>query len=56
MDVRVDYTRNIVDSEVFETLLELASECEIENRILEMCKGYKLNFTEKRSVLHVALR
>ncbi len=55
-DILVDFSKNIIDDEVREALLELASECELKDAIESMFTGQKINATEDRSVLHVALR
>ncbi len=55
-DILVDFSKNIIDDEVREVLLELANECELQDAIESMFTGQKINVTEDRSVLHVALR
>ena len=55
-EILVDFSKNIVDDEVREALLELANECELQDAIESMFTGQKINVTEDRSVLHVALR
>jgi glucose-6-phosphate isomerase len=55
-DILVDFSKNLVDDEICEALLELANECELKNAIESMFTGQKINATENRSVLHVALR
>lgn len=55
-DILVDFSKNIIDDEVREALLELANECELKDAIESMFTGQKINVTEDRSVLHVALR
>ncbi|HPE75667.1 MAG TPA: glucose-6-phosphate isomerase [Draconibacterium sp.] len=55
-DILVDFSKNLVDDEIREALLELASECELKDAIESMFKGQKINVTENRSVLHIALR
>jgi glucose-6-phosphate isomerase len=55
-DILVDFSKNIIDDEVREALLELANECELKDAIESMFTGQKINATEDRSVLHVALR
>lgn len=51
-----DYSRQLVTSEIMESLFELAKERELTSKIEAMFKGEKINKTEGRSVLHVALR
>jgi glucose-6-phosphate isomerase len=55
-DILVDFSKNIIDDEVRKTLLDLANECELKEAIESMFTGQKINATEDRSVLHVALR
>ena len=52
----LDYSKNRFDEQVMENLLNLAKECNLEEKIKEMFDGEKINNTEKRSVLHIALR
>ncbi|SDD86404.1 glucose-6-phosphate isomerase [Riemerella columbipharyngis] len=51
-----DYSKNLINSEVKETLLELAEECQLKAAIEAMFSGEKINETEGRAVLHTALR
>jgi glucose-6-phosphate isomerase len=52
----LDYSKNRVTDETLELLLELAAESGLRERIDAMFSGKKINITEKRAVLHVALR
>ena len=52
----LDYSKNRVDDEVLGALLQLARECGLRERIDAMFAGEKINITEGRAVLHVALR
>ena len=52
----VDYAKQLVDSETMQLLLALAREVELRSAIDAMFRGDKLNVTEQRAVLHVALR
>jgi glucose-6-phosphate isomerase len=52
----LDYSKNRVTDETFQLLLQLAEESGLRARIDAMFHGEKINFTEKRAVLHVALR
>jgi len=52
----LDYSKNRVDGEILCALLGLASERGVTEAIEAMFSGAKINFTENRSVLHVALR
>ena len=55
-DILVDYSKNIINEEVIKLLIELANEVELPEAISAMFRGEKINRTENRSVLHVALR
>ena len=55
-NILVDYSKNLVDSEVMESLFELAKECGLKEATESMFTGQKINATEDRAVLHVALR
>jgi len=52
----LDYSKNRITDETLELLLALARECGLRARIGAMFSGQKINVTEERSVLHVALR
>src|SRR5262249_12926569 len=52
----LDYSKNRVTNETLKLLVELAMESGLKERIDSMFKGDKINITEKRAVLHVALR
>jgi len=51
-----DYSKNRVTNETIRLLLELAEQSRLREHINAMFSGEKINVTEKRSVLHVALR
>ena len=51
-----DYSKNIVDSEVMDTLINLANEIDLKDAIEKMFSGDRINQTENRAVLHTALR
>ncbi|HTJ53508.1 MAG TPA: glucose-6-phosphate isomerase [Cyclobacteriaceae bacterium] len=55
-DILIDYSKNIITDETMEHLLDLAHEVDLKSSIDSMFKGDKINRTEGRSVLHVALR
>jgi len=55
-DILVDYSKNLIIDETIKDLIELAREVELKNAINAMFQGVKINQTENRSVLHVALR
>jgi glucose-6-phosphate isomerase len=52
----VDYSKNRVTETTLKLLQQLAEECDLRGRIDAMFRGDKINITEKRAVLHVALR
>jgi len=52
----LDYSKNRVTDETLRLLLQLAEESGLRNRIDAMWRGDKINVTEQRAVLHVALR
>ena len=54
--LRVDLSKNLVDSDVITQLLELAQEANLRAHIESMFDGAHINTTEDRAVLHTALR
>jgi glucose-6-phosphate isomerase len=55
-DILVDYSKNRITGETLRLLLELAEACGLKNAIEKMFTGEAINETEKRAVLHTALR
>jgi glucose-6-phosphate isomerase len=55
-DILVDYSKNILNEEAFKLLMELAQEVDLKSAIESMFHGDKINETERRAVLHTALR
>lgn len=55
-DFLLDYSKNKVTEETMTLLLELANELKLKEAIQAMYKGHIINATEKRAVLHTALR
>lgn len=55
-DILVDYSKNIINEKTKAILVALANECELDDAIERMFTGDTINQTEKRAVLHVALR
>ena len=55
-DFLVDYSKNRVSKDTIELLLQLAREAGVENARDAMFGGEEINITEKRAVLHTALR
>ncbi|KAG5518831.1 hypothetical protein PMAC_002361 [Pneumocystis sp. 'macacae'] len=51
-----DFSKNIIDDELFKLLIQLAKEVDIEGLRDKMFSGEHVNITENRSVYHVALR
>src|SRR6195952_4142003 len=55
-DILLDYSKNRIDDETIALLLQLARECSVNKAIEAMFSGEKINVTEGRPVLHIALR
>ena len=55
-DMLLDYSKNIISGETMRLLRDLAVQADLPGWIQRMFKGDKINTTEKRAVLHVALR
>lgn len=55
-DILIDYSKNIISEDTLKLLISLANECELREAIDAMYIGDRINQTEKRSVLHIALR
>jgi glucose-6-phosphate isomerase len=51
-----DYSKNRITDDTIKLLMELARESELQSRIDAMFRGDKINVTENRAVLHIALR
>ena len=51
-----DYSKNIITEKTIGLLLRLCEECKVKDAIEAMFAGEKINQTEERSVLHIALR
>jgi glucose-6-phosphate isomerase len=54
--IHLDYSKNRITTRTMELLMELVRRSEIEKKRAEMFDGEQINFTERRSVLHTALR
>jgi len=54
--IYLDYSKNRITAETLRLLLQLVRECELQSRIAAMFRGDKINVSENRAVLHVALR
>jgi glucose-6-phosphate isomerase len=55
-DILLDYSKNRITDETMKLLLQLAREAKVKKWIEKMFSGEKINFTENRAVLHIALR
>ncbi|XP_071377238.1 glucose-6-phosphate isomerase b isoform X2 [Centroberyx affinis] len=55
-DILLDYSKNLITEEVMKMLVDLAMSRGVEAAREKMFSGEKINFTEGRAVLHVALR
>jgi glucose-6-phosphate isomerase len=55
-DILLDYSKNRISDETLALLIQLARECKLDEAIKSMYSGDKINETEDRSVLHIALR
>src|SRR5438046_496629 len=54
--IYLDYSKNRITDETLRLLLQLAGTAGLRERIDAMFRGEKINITENRPVLHVALR
>jgi glucose-6-phosphate isomerase len=54
--IYLDYSKNRITDETLKLLLQLAEESGLRSRIDAMFRGEKINITENRAVLHIALR
>jgi glucose-6-phosphate isomerase len=54
--IYLDYSKNRITDETIRLLIRLAEECGLRERIAAMFRGEPVNVTEKRAVLHTALR
>src|SRR5262245_35983074 len=52
----LDYSKNRINDTTLKLLLQLAAEARLQSKIDAMFRGAKINITENRAVLHVALR
>src|SRR5690606_31101724 len=55
-DILFDYSKNRITAETLDLLLDLARQARLADEIAAMFNGVKINTTEDRAVLHVALR
>src|SRR5713226_3528689 len=54
--IELDYSKNRITDQTLQLLLQLAKEAGLQERIAAMFSGSKINITENRAVLHIALR
>jgi glucose-6-phosphate isomerase len=54
--IELDYSKNRITDETLQLLFQLAKDAGLQERIAAMFSGSKINITENRAVLHVALR
>jgi len=52
----LDYSKNRITDKTLELLVALAEDCGLQDKIAAMFRGDRINTTENRAVLHVALR
>ncbi|MRI33047.1 glucose-6-phosphate isomerase [Endozoicomonas sp. OPT23] len=52
----LDYSKNLINDDVMAALVKIAEEAKLPEAIKSMFSGDKINYTEKRAVLHTALR
>lgn len=55
-DILFDYSKNRIDDETVALLIQLARECRVKEAAKAMFSGERINVTENRPVLHIALR
>ncbi|MDR3256044.1 MAG: glucose-6-phosphate isomerase [Endomicrobium sp.] len=56
LGITFDYSKNIINSDTFKLLMEFVKSAKVNEYTKKMFSGEKINWTEKRSVLHTALR
>ncbi|UAA39777.1 glucose-6-phosphate isomerase [Paraneptunicella aestuarii] len=54
--ITLDYSKNLLNDEIKAALIELASQAKLKEKRSAMFRGETINTTEKRAVLHTALR
>tara|TARA_R110001592_G_scaffold362266_1_gene675561 strand:- start:134 stop:1786 length:1653 start_codon:yes stop_codon:yes gene_type:complete len=55
-DFLLDFSKNLITEEILASLIDLAKEVDLSSAIKAQFSGEKINITEKRAVLHTALR
>ncbi|MBN1897702.1 MAG: glucose-6-phosphate isomerase, partial [Spirochaetes bacterium] len=56
LGILLDYSKNLINEKTMKLLFDLARSSEVKEYAKRMFSGEKINFTENRAVLHVALR
>ncbi|CED83630.1 glucose-6-phosphate isomerase [Phaffia rhodozyma] len=56
VEIFLDYSKNLIDEDVWKALLSLAKEADVEKNRDDMFSGKHINTSEDRAVLHIALR
>ncbi|MDR0820591.1 MAG: glucose-6-phosphate isomerase [Endomicrobium sp.] len=56
LGITFDYSKNIINSDTFKLLIEFVKVAKVNEYAKKMFSGEKINWTEKRAVLHTALR
>ena len=54
--ILLDFSKNLITEETLKLFSDLAAQCDLTDAISDMFSGEKINITEDRAVLHVALR
>ncbi len=54
--IQLDYSKNLITEQTMELLLKLSAEADVSGWVERMYAGEKINSTEQRAALHVALR
>ncbi|HPZ88475.1 MAG TPA: glucose-6-phosphate isomerase [Flavihumibacter sp.] len=55
-EILIDFSKNLITAETWKLLIDLANDCRLTEAIAAMFNGERINQTEKRAVLHTALR
>jgi glucose-6-phosphate isomerase len=55
-DILLDYSKNLITDKTFGLLIDLAKQADVASMARRMFSGEKINVTEDRAVLHIALR
>ncbi|KAF7639057.1 Glucose-6-phosphate isomerase [Meloidogyne graminicola] len=56
LQIYFDFSKNLINELIFKQLIEIAKQANVEQWRNKMFSGEHINFTEGRSVLHIALR